>query len=242
MNEFNVEYAAGIIDGEGCIALKTYRPSLVIEMCSSEVLEWLHAYYGGNIRHKVGKREIQRDSTVWYVNGPRVISILQDVHPYLVEKKDQALALLGYYDNIRYNQRRTDEDRLYLEYLCKLLKDLKKVNEVRDQSFMRIMGLSKGHEGANVPEPEKIGKLQEIEGFHDFQTSLDFWYRQYGRRIAETAKHMSRTFLFHDDVIYNLGVHANGKLRTHVDIDTMIQLNDDLDDTEDVLEHWGLKQ
>ena len=96
-------YAAGLIDGEGCIRIhrayqyhKDGTPNYYVEVMvntSTPVLaEWLCARWGGRVTflktpggfNKIGMCR-------WRVGSLRANAFLEDIYPYLVLKREQAM-------------------------------------------------------------------------------------------------------------------------------------------------------
>lgn len=102
-------YAAGILDGEGCISIKRYttpgrpRPyhQLHVQICMSDhhVLEWLQERFAGSIMKRGRKTQPHhRDLWVWTVASNQALRFLRMVRPYLLVKSgqsDQAMRLQG---------------------------------------------------------------------------------------------------------------------------------------------------
>ena len=97
-------YAAGLFDGEGNVDIR-YRTThggkydrfelrLSVVQLATNVLDWLVENFGGS-HHKRGSRS--RGSvrvSAWVLTGPRAITFLKAVHPYLIVKSAQvAIAL-----------------------------------------------------------------------------------------------------------------------------------------------------
>ncbi len=108
----DVAYAAGIIDGEGCIyarvaVAKTVNTVLAlrVSMCSEKVIRWLTEKFGGELyipsdkHHKV-------QQFVWQVRGRRMIPVLYSLLPFLIEKKQRALLAIQLAELIRDNKYR----------------------------------------------------------------------------------------------------------------------------------------
>lgn len=93
----DLAYAAGIIDGEGCICIgcsltrrKTPVYSFVVEvqMSDREAIDWLHKTFGGSLYEylKFGRRKVYR----WQVGTNNAKRFLMTVIPYLKVKQKQA--------------------------------------------------------------------------------------------------------------------------------------------------------
>lgn len=113
MEQSEIAYAAGLFDGEGCVMVNhdTSRPSprLQIEIAGSylPMFDWLVENFGGN--YYVGERplgvgEAGRYGTVrtrhkqgykWSLTGRKAVEFLTVVLPFLMEKREQAVAVLN---------------------------------------------------------------------------------------------------------------------------------------------------
>ncbi len=95
----DIRYLAGLVDGEGCIALS--RPShrcsmqltLCIAMCHRPIIELLTAQYGGDfrVRERTGNR---RRQFTWLCHGERALNLVKEMLPYLIVKKEEALLVI----------------------------------------------------------------------------------------------------------------------------------------------------
>ena len=115
-------YVAGLIDGEGTIALgykhKTslYRfPNVSVPSCSPELLTALKQQFGGYISDKRRSKAHHTPSQVWRIDGDRALLLLKNVLPYLrePEKRRRAELLIDNYKRLTpRNGKYTDEQRL----------------------------------------------------------------------------------------------------------------------------------
>lgn len=108
MNEGEkLAYLAGIIDGEGCIAIDrkkhsdvrkewmSYAVVLSVGNNSFELITWLKDNFGGNITEYV--REDKRTYWRWATSEKKTLrNILKQTRPYLVIKKEQADLAISY--------------------------------------------------------------------------------------------------------------------------------------------------
>jgi hypothetical protein len=89
-------WAAGIIDGEGCIHIRSQvQAILAVSVTQSgvevpEMLTRLRDLYGGSITRAVYAGGNRRPSRTWSVAARKAEALLLSVLPYLVEKRDQA--------------------------------------------------------------------------------------------------------------------------------------------------------
>lgn len=105
MNEKELAYIAGIIDGEGSIQIFKRKPSkssiakrqknfwhtsyVKISNTDIRLLDWLKKRVGGSIQ-KGKRRGKRRNCYELHINPSKSTELLQKVYPYLVIKKEQA--------------------------------------------------------------------------------------------------------------------------------------------------------
>jgi hypothetical protein len=107
-------YAAGLIDGEGCVSLDkklTLRVDVGMSSKGLSVLEWLVAHHGGTIRNTRAATEKWEAAQAWMILGDRAISFLRQISPYLVLKQGQAGIALALGD-LRGRQAKTKTGRV----------------------------------------------------------------------------------------------------------------------------------
>lgn len=101
MTQMTPAYAAGLVDGEGCILIQhtkqTYCHLVTIGMTSKArpLLNRMQASWGGRV--KIARKATERwdEAHAWTVAGAEATGFLQDIQPYLVLKVEQArIALL----------------------------------------------------------------------------------------------------------------------------------------------------
>ena len=96
-----LSYAAGIIDGEGCISLHrandseykakcSYALHVAVSMTDMVVPAWLYLNFGGSLCHYKGRTPNRKDTHMWTVAAENARRFLIDVLPYLKLKKPQA--------------------------------------------------------------------------------------------------------------------------------------------------------
>lgn len=99
------QYVAGFLDGEGCIQMVrqrsqghyswSHRLLVAVSNTYEPIVRALHARYGGVF----GSREVKNGRKkvyYWHLSGQRVKNVLDEVMPYLIEKKPQAVMALDY--------------------------------------------------------------------------------------------------------------------------------------------------
>jgi len=95
----DLAWAAGIVDGEGCVYIRGQSsPALAVENTSYPMLRRLHELLGGRIRPRP-RKDRDKNLTCWewysYAGRP-CLRILRALRPYLVVKGAQADAVLEY--------------------------------------------------------------------------------------------------------------------------------------------------
>jgi hypothetical protein len=139
-----VGYLAGIIDGEGSISLKkvkpnakrktknpTYEGAITLGMVEKRIIELFVERYGGTYRiERVPNRQpIYRYAKV---GTKGVLPILEELAPYLIEKRERAEVLMEYYKSINTERNRvngkvvqmTDEELSLREDFYQKMKEL----------------------------------------------------------------------------------------------------------------------
>jgi hypothetical protein len=105
-----VGYLAGILDGEGSVSLKKsnankhrktpqYEGAVTMGMVYKEIIDLFVQRYGGAVRiERVPNRQpIYRYAKV---GTQGVLAILEELTPYLIEKRERAELLMEYYKSI----------------------------------------------------------------------------------------------------------------------------------------------
>lgn len=97
MKEVELAYAAGIVDGEGCIRIThpgtlptVYSISAEIVNTSKDMLDWFQCRWGGAIQ-KRKLRPRHKPTMTWVLQSNQAMQFLTDIAPYLVVKKEQAM-------------------------------------------------------------------------------------------------------------------------------------------------------
>jgi hypothetical protein len=97
----NHAWAAGVIDGEGCITVKKNGPYYSMQVIvaqsgyePSPMIEELTRLYGGNSRQ--AKPKNRTPVWHWQVVGANAEKVLKHVSPYLIQKRDQAEVALRF--------------------------------------------------------------------------------------------------------------------------------------------------
>ena len=107
MLETDLAWAAGIIDGEGCIILVRHKASKTrktdswllrvdVGNCDARMLKKFLTLFGGHVVKKLAPSSKHMPQWRWYCNGKNAVNVLQSILPYLVCKREQAeVALLS---------------------------------------------------------------------------------------------------------------------------------------------------
>lgn len=98
--EHDIAYTAGIVDGEGCIAITRefrgdryhFNVVVVVANTSLPVLEWLQDRWGGHVPALTASRAPnQRPAGQWRsLSGRQIKGMLESILPYLQIKRAQA--------------------------------------------------------------------------------------------------------------------------------------------------------
>ena len=92
-------YAAGYIDGEGCMRWGTRTPVLTIESCNPYPMRYLVSYYGSKVV-RVKRKTPTTDRHVYRLSyyGKTAIGILREIKEFLIEKQKQAESLIAMWE------------------------------------------------------------------------------------------------------------------------------------------------
>ena len=96
-------YAAGIVDGEGCIRVhvdkrcNTFNPVVVIEMSELATIQWFSDVFAGRkVQAPRTRQSHHRQTYRWELRGAAALEFLTAILPWLKGKKDQATKLLSW--------------------------------------------------------------------------------------------------------------------------------------------------
>lgn len=105
----DLAYAAGIIDGEGCIyarvqmtksgSLSTFL-QLQVMMCSESVVAWFAQMFGGDVYIDQPRSLNNRVRFAWQIRGRNLAPVLRAILPYLKEKKQRAALAIQLADTL----------------------------------------------------------------------------------------------------------------------------------------------
>jgi hypothetical protein len=102
-------WAAGIIDGEGSVAMTRARPGqnrrrtlsfqvrISVRMTDKNAIQKLQRLFGGTFKlAHVRNPEKHRATYEWFAGDRRTVAVLQKTIPYMITKKPQARLILDY--------------------------------------------------------------------------------------------------------------------------------------------------
>ena len=100
MEEKVLSYMAGIVDGEGCIAINgsEHKQQLVVTVANSNepLIRWIALHFGGHTNINYSENEKHRNSYCWRLYGHQTEGFLKSILPYLIVKKSQAELVLEF--------------------------------------------------------------------------------------------------------------------------------------------------
>lgn len=110
-NENDLAYAAGYIDGDGCLYLGTYQSSngtiyeysIQVSSVNKDITDWLKNTFGGSTRKKerLGNRRVPH---VWTIKNKEAISFAIAIKPYLRAKYHESECWIEYALHVNCNQ------------------------------------------------------------------------------------------------------------------------------------------
>jgi hypothetical protein len=105
-------YMAGLVDGEGCIALFEYwhknpkaidprgylRHKAVISVVNTNraMLDWVAENFGGRVRQNTYRAPPCKQCYTWEVAHRHAAEVIEAIQPYLIAKKEQANLFLEF--------------------------------------------------------------------------------------------------------------------------------------------------
>ena len=109
LNQFEVAYLAGIVDGEGCISINKAKPRgrsknpchvlrITIANTNRDLINWLAIKMGGCSRKSSRAKYPAnwKDSWQWHIEGFPAMELLCLVEPHLIIKKAQAIIAIEF--------------------------------------------------------------------------------------------------------------------------------------------------
>jgi len=100
----NIQYAAGFVDGEGCIGFAKTRtsifPRVLVTNTNLEILNEFKEKWGGDIKPLSLRKDNWKQGYYWRISWAKAVNFLSDIEPYLKIKNRQAHAVFAW-DEIR---------------------------------------------------------------------------------------------------------------------------------------------
>lgn len=135
-----LSYAAGLVDGEGCIGVYhnshngNYQLRLSIDMVEPIAINLCHDLFGGVMyqKNKFGYMN-RRDTNMWLVFNNEAANSIRAIEPYLRVKKTQAQSVL-HIDWLAGSggQKISEEDKNLRMQSCAILKKLNQRGVIND--------------------------------------------------------------------------------------------------------------
>lgn len=132
----DLAWAAGIVDGEGCISLHTVKTAggvcyvlrLTVANTSPLMLDRLHHIFGeGNTVPKKRASEHHRQSWHWQVCSKQAERVLRLIEPYLINKREEArVGLLSRELMGRHGENKENPNTEQLAWFKRQLSELKR--------------------------------------------------------------------------------------------------------------------
>ena len=104
-------YAAGLIDGGGCIMIgkrqrvghrhPTYIPQVVVNMVKRDCIDKMQYLFGGCINRKKHSNPNANYSWAWTLTGTPALKFLSQIEPYVILKEPQVAAALWVLNSAR---------------------------------------------------------------------------------------------------------------------------------------------
>lgn len=125
-------WTAGIIDGEGCICIYNFAGTkkriLGLRLCvgntDARMIRKLKELWGGWI-YPIAKTKCRKPFWNWVIQGKKAASILIELLPYLVAKKEQAKLGIEFAKTIKPGKRTPEPIKLKRENMFVQLRKLK---------------------------------------------------------------------------------------------------------------------
>lgn len=148
ISRLNLAWAAGLIDGEGCISLtrrmpqKTngavnpnYRLVLKVTMCHEETILLLHRMFGlGTVQSQKQSQSYWSKPWTWFCNATDAEKVLKKILPYMITKREEAEVALKFLSETDRNRTGKSRSLSVEDVRCRdlffiKLRDLKSCNQ-----------------------------------------------------------------------------------------------------------------
>lgn len=148
----NLEYAAGLIDGEGHIGISRttlcYQIRLTVNMSDKGLpaLHWLHKTLGGRLEaERPSTRPTHRPTTAWRVSGEEAGELLTRLRPHLLVKAQPADVALQFHEMLTAAPMRPSRGRSWTD-------------EMRERGRMLMLRIQELNRTGPDPDPPILPK------------------------------------------------------------------------------------
>lgn len=118
--EIKLAYAAGFLDGEGCIRISkrlprngksiSYNLLVMITQKDGEIMDWLYGNFGGTVYLKNKLRNGDNWIYEWRVSEVKAYNFLKEILPFLRYKKRQAELAIQFQQRLIFERKRNIPD------------------------------------------------------------------------------------------------------------------------------------
>jgi hypothetical protein len=125
-------YAAGLIDGEGCIRIikytnVTYKVVVQVKMCDIEGIRFLYDHFGGNLSVIKSTNPKHNDADMWMLHGKKACTFLNRIMGYLQVKRKRAEIAVLCGETTEYSQVHVVPSEV-IDFRKKCFDELKRLN------------------------------------------------------------------------------------------------------------------
>ena len=145
--EIKLAYAAGFLDGEGCIRISKRNPrngrsisyNLLVNISQKdgEVMDWLYGNFGGIVYLKNKKADSTDWIYEWRITEKQAFNFLKEVFPFLKYKKKQAELA------IQFQQRRIFERKRNIPDNGRFTSLTQNELDIRERIYQKMSSLKK---------------------------------------------------------------------------------------------------
>lgn len=135
MKKTDLAYAAGIVDGEGCIGIRrkvqqgrflSYDMRVSVGMANEWLPKWLRFAFGGSLTYYKSKQKNRQDQWAWRITSNQALGFLKLILPYLTIKRPEAELAIAFQEApYRVKPNKTDEQKALDEAQSILIHSMK---------------------------------------------------------------------------------------------------------------------
>ncbi len=131
MEDYELAYAAGIIDGEGCICIthhsgRYYELGISVTTTDTILTKWLSGTFGGNIHNHQAPRPHCKASYRWALSARKAEHFIGLILPFLKLKKSRAKLGLEFQSRKHRSRWLSEDDVAKNKEYFELMKSLNK--------------------------------------------------------------------------------------------------------------------